>query len=380
MAFKIDSLADLVGRARSAFRAYIPGSDAWLWPNNLYAAAKVIGGMVYEVFAFADYIAKQKFAGTADSENLELHAQEFGMSRREAKPAGGIVTITCTGAVTVAPAAVFERADGVQYIAQASAARASAGSLDVAVIAATDGANVNANAGEPLAIVSGVADTVGGSTAAVGGNGIVGGTDVEPDGEQWTTDLGTLRGRVLFRKRNPPHGGSPADYVQWASDVDGVTRVFVERRYNGVGTVRVFVLMDDLYPANGIPSAGDIARVQAHIDTLAPADAIVTVAAPAALPVNVTITGLTPDTTATRDAVQAELASAFRRLSRVSGSDAKIDSLPYLAYPASFSRAWIWEAVGNASGVISDAVTVPSADTALAAGQMPTLGTVTFSP
>lgn len=379
MAFKIDSLADLVGRARSAFRAYIPGSDAWLWPNNLYASAKVIAGMVYEVFGFADYIAKQKFAGEADGENLDLHAQEFGLSRRPAAPAVGTVTITCAGALSVDVGAVFQRGDAVEYVASASASVLSAGTLDVPVIAATDGAITNANPGTSVAILSGVTDAAGGATAVVGSAGIVGGVDVEPDGELWTTDLGTLRGRILFRKRNPPHGGNAADYVQWATSVSGVTRVFVERLWSGAGTVRVFPLMDDLYPADGVPSSADIARVAYYVETQRPSGAIVTVTAPARVPVNITISGLTPDTPDTREAVLAELRDTFRRLSRVAGIDDPHPAMPYLATAYSFPRGWIWQAVGNAGGVISDAVTSPSADVSLTPGQFPTLGTVTFT-
>ena len=60
--FAIPSLDSLVTRARNGFRAYLPGSDAWLWPNNLYATAKLVGGMMSELFGFADDIAEQKFA------------------------------------------------------------------------------------------------------------------------------------------------------------------------------------------------------------------------------------------------------------------------------------------------------------------------------
>jgi len=61
------------------------------------------------------------------------------------------------------------------------------------------------------------------ATFAVDSNGLMGGLDGEP----YTTDLANFRGRILFRKRNPPFGGSPADYVQWCTNVIGVTRVFV---------------------------------------------------------------------------------------------------------------------------------------------------------
>lgn len=375
--FAIPSLPDLTDRARRAFRAYLPGSDAWLWPNNIGPSAKVIAGAVFEVFGFADYIAKQKFAGTADSENLDLHAAEIGVApRRPAAPARGIVQLTSIGDLAVSAGALFQRDDGVQYRALVDASRLGDGILDVDSIAVTDGKTTSALAATPLAIVSGV---TGDALAEVGPGGITGGSDVEEDGPAWTTDLGTLRGRILFRKRYPPHGGAAPDYVQWATDVSGVTRVYVERLWGGAGTVRVFVLMDDLYP-NGIPPFAEIERVDDFIETVRPAGAIVTIAAPAPKVVDVQIVGLSPDTTEIREAAVAELRGAFRRLSRVAGNDTPHGGMPFLATPTSFSRSWLWQAVSNASGEERHVINFPAGDVALAAGEIAVLGTVVFLP
>lgn len=372
--FAIPSLKDLVQRARTAFRINLPGSDAWIWPNNINPTAKVIAGMTHEVFGFADYIQRQKFAITADLENLILHGEELGLSLKPKAPARGFVDITVASASTLAAAAVFTRADGVQYVPLAGGALASAGVLTVEVVAVADGKATNAEPGTPLDITSGLTgDTA--ATAAVAAGGVVAGVDVE--------DEESFRARILFRKRNPPHGGSPADYVMWAGSVAGVSfdldrpAVFVERLWSGPGTVRVFPLMFDLYD-DGIPQSADVQRVSDYLAGVAPAGAKVTVQAPVAVPTNVTISGLTPDRTDVREAVLTELRGAFRRLSRVAGVDAEIGGLPYLAYPTSFSRSWIWQAVANASGEERHTILAPSTDIALFPGQMATLGTVTF--
>lgn len=374
MGFHISTLADLTKRARESFRANIPGSDAWLWPNNVYASAKVIAGAVYEVFGFADYIAKQKFALTADSEHLDLHGQEIGLARKPAQPASGSIVLATDGDCAVAVSALFSRLDGVQYRATAAVSRTGAGDLSVPVVAMADGAASNALAGTELQIVSGV---TGDATAEVGDDGVAGGADVEPDGAPFSSDLATFRGRILFRKRNPPHGGAPADYVTWCGEVSGVSRVFVERRWNGPGTVRVFPLMDSLFD-HGIPDAGALDRVQDYIESVAPASAIVTVAAPSPVAVDVIIQGLSPDTTSVREAIVAELRAAFRRQSRVAGGDQELPELPYLAHPASFSRSWIVQAIANATGEERHVVLAPSADTALSVGQIAVLGVVSF--
>src|SRR6266571_6264416 len=192
--FAIPTLQDLVERTRRAFRANLPGSDAWLWPNNVNPTAKVIGGAVHELFGFADFIQRQKFALTADGEHLDLHGAELGLARLPAAPAAGKLTLTVGDSTTVALGALFQRADGVQYSALAPLSLLTAGTLDVPVVAATNGAATNAIAGTPLAALSGVTGDV---TAEVGADGLVGGADVEDDE--------AYRARILFRKRNPPH-------------------------------------------------------------------------------------------------------------------------------------------------------------------------------
>jgi uncharacterized phage protein gp47/JayE len=368
MGFQIPTLGELVDRARRSFRAHLPGTDAWLFPNNVNPTAKVMAGMTHEVFGYADYIARQKFALTADGANLDRHGAEIGLARRPAVAARGEVTFAAPGALDVAAGAVLRRSDGALYAVNVGGALVGAGSLTLEAVASSAGKAGLAEPGTALAAVSGVS---GAATIEVAAGGLGGGADVEDDE--------AFRARILFRKRNPPHGGAAADYVLWASEIAGVTRVFVERVFAGPGTVRVFPLMEDVYPSGGIPQPADIALIAAHVEALKPAGAALTVAAPTAVPVAITITGLTPDTTPVRDAVRAELALAFRRLSRVAGADVGHPGMPYLAAPASFSRSWIWQAVANATGEERHTVSLPAADVALTAGQIATLGTVTFA-
>jgi uncharacterized phage protein gp47/JayE len=373
--FAIPSLKDLVERARQSFRVNLPGSDAWLWPNNINPTAKVFGGLIHEVFGFADYIQKQKFALTADSENLDLHGAEFGLARKPTAPAQGNVDIVVASASSILVGGVLRRADGIEYLATAGGAIGGPGTLTVQVTAATDGKITNALGGAPLEIVSGFTGDPD-ALAQVASGGIVAGFDVEDDE--------SFRARILFRKRNPPHGGSAADYVYWAGEVSGVSSngahpdVFVDRLWSGPGTVRIFPLMFDLY-ANGIPQPADVVRVSDHIETVRPAGAKVTVQAPAAVPINITIVGIEPNTPAVQEAVLTELRSAFRRNARVAGTDLDIGNMDYLAKPTTFSRSWIWQAVANASGERRHKITAPADDVPLASGQMATLGTVTFT-
>lgn len=99
-----------------------------------------------------------------------------------------------------------------------------------------------------------------------------------------------------------------------------------------------------------------------------PAGALIDVMAPSPSPVAITITGLSPDTTAVRDAVRAELADLFQR-ARVST----------LTDPFTMYKSKIIEAVSAATGEDHHTVTLPASDVSAAGGDLLTLGTVTFA-
>lgn len=363
-------------RARAAFRANLAGTDAWLWPNNVNPTAKVIAQMTNQAFGFADSIQKAKFAITAEGEDLDAHGAEINLGRNPPAPSNGPLTLTFAAAVAVANNAVFQRSDGVQFKATAASSLSTAGTLTVPVISTTTGLTTVTIPGTALTPTSGVTGPgAAAATAVVAAAGLGGGADIELDGTKLNPPPGTYRYRILFKKRNPPAGGAPADYVTWCTQA-GATRVFVEPRWLGAGTIRVFVLMDNTYP-NGIPQSGDIARIQAFVDTVAPGEADITIAAPIAVPIDVLIGTLNPNNGAVRNAISAELAATFLRRSSVAGTATPNPAMPFLATAQSFFSLWISGAIDNAAGVLSADI-VGLADQALTDGQIATLGTVTF--
>ena len=370
------SLDQWVQKSRAAFRAHLPGTDAWIWPNNVNPTAKVLGGAAFELDGRLDFIARQKFALTAQGKYLDNHGAEVGVTRKGAVAASGTVVATSVAGLAVAAGAQFARSDGTVLVA--AAAVAGTGTLTIPAVAATAAAAGNSEAGTPLTALSGISGP-GATTAtfAVGAEGITGGLDREQDGPFYTSDLGTYRGRILFRKRNPPHGGAPADYVLWAGTVPGVTRTFVERHWLGPGTVRVFPVFDGLFPG-GIADQAHIDLVAAYLVTVAPAAAQVTVVAPTAQPIPVAVSALQPNTAAVQAAVLAELADTVQRLGQVAGSDTPVASLPFLAVPYSFAAIWADQAVANATGDKRGIVLAPTVDPVIASGSIPTLGPVAF--
>lgn len=369
MAFYIPTATEWLAKAREHFRAYLPGTDAWLWPNNINPTAKVLGALAHGLSGFIDYVQKQAFAITADREHLELMAEDFGIGILAASAASGQITVNYSAAISIENGAIFAALNGVQYQTIEGFTGLAAGSTDINVVAVASGKGANLEEGAGIFFVSGV--TGGGTVSAfVAAGGIKGGNDDE--------DTASLRDRILFRKRFPPRGGSPSDYVIWGREVPGVTRVFVEKTWNGGGTIRCFPMFDNTY-ANGIAPADEIEIVRQHLQAEAPAGALVTVQAPIAFPINVQVTGLQPSNVTTQNAAREELRLAFLRLSRVSGSSLAHPAMPFLASPLIFSRSWLWQAVANAAGEQAHQITAPVSDLSIPPGYVPTLGTVTFT-
>lgn len=372
MTFAIPALDALYRRVMGDFRSYA-NLDASLPTNNVRPVAKVLAGVAQMILGHLDAVANARFVRTSDEEWLAEHAYQFGVPRLPAARASGAVAVVSTGDIVVPAGTLFTRGDGLQYASTAAGSLAAAGTLQIAVVAQSSGPVANLEAGASLAIGGGVSGSGAASaTASVAGAGVAYGADVE-DVEDW-------RARILFRLRNPPHGGAPSDYVGWAKATPGVTRVYVERLYRGPGTVRVFPIFDDLFwSSGGVATSPYVIAVAEQIAALAPATALVTVSAPAPYPISVVATGVAPFTAAVREAIVAELRDAILRLGRVSGDDTPHAAMDFLATPLVFSRSWIWQAVANAVGEERHALVSPAADVVIPAGSMPVLGSVTLS-
>ncbi|MFZ4807461.1 MAG: baseplate J/gp47 family protein [Hyphomicrobiaceae bacterium] len=360
MPFKMPTLQDLAQRTANAFRANLKGSDARLWPNNVAVSAKVIAGAVWEPFAFLEYISQQALAQSAEGRWLDRHAAEFGMARLTPTYAQGSALISGDNSIAVPAGIILQRADGVQYEVTAGGLTDGDGEVTLPVRCLTPGRTGNAVAGVSLVLTAPLSRINGNAEVSTAGVGL--GADLEGDE--------SLRARILHRKRMPPHGGAAHDYVAWAREINGVTRVAVDpvTSTNNRTTVGVWFLMDDLY-VNGIPQPADVEVLRAYIDRVRPAGALVDVAAPTPVAVNMTIAGLMPSSVAVRDAVLLELRDLFRRAVRISTS-----TDPYI-----LRRSKLIEAISIAAGEDYHTLTTPNSDVTFATGHLPVLGTVTFA-
>lgn len=351
MSFPRPTLSALRELARSEIAARLPGADPALRRSGVMALADAFAGLVHHQYGYLDRIARQVIPDTAEGEYLDRWCRMYGLQRKPATAAAGLVTFTGTDGAAIALGTRLTRGDGVTYATtQAGAIAGGSASLPVEAEAAGEGGNLAA--GASLTLMTAVPGLLGTVTVAAGG--LSGGGPEEADEP--------LRERLRARTANPPAGGAAHDYVAWALAVPGVTRAWVFPLARGAGTVNVSFVMDGR--VNIIPTAGDVAEVQAAIEAYRPVTADVLVYAPVAVPLNVTITGLSPDTVAVRQAVQAEIVALIRR-----------DGAP----GGTIRRSRLIEAISRAAGESWHTLTDPAADVAYAAGQIPVPGTVAFA-
>lgn len=350
MAFTRPTLTELVDRIQQDFLSRLALVAPILRRAMVYVFSRVVAGAAHMLHGHLEYLAKQILPDLSDREYLLRQAALFDIQLKTAVFASGNVTVTGTDGSVVDLGAILLRSDGTQY-ETVSTATIAGGVATVAVFAVLAGADPNCAAGVVLTFQSPIAGVNSSATVATGG--LAGGSDEE------TTD--SLRARFLERMRSPPNGGSEADYVAWALAVAGVTRAWCYPLELGAGTVVVRFVRDD-DAGSIIPDSGEVAAVQTYIAARRPVTAAVTVAAPTGVPLNYTI-ALTPSTTATRAAVEAELQDMLRRDAQPGGT---------------ILRSQIDVAVGIAEGVTNFVITAPAADVAHATGQMATHGTITW--
>ncbi|MBU1041581.1 MAG: baseplate J/gp47 family protein [Proteobacteria bacterium] len=316
--------------------------------------AAAMGGAVEGLYQHQQWIARQTFPDTADTDMLEQHASLRGLTRKRATTARGRATFTGTPGATIPLGTEAKTLAGLVFItSEASAIGAggigAGGTAIVPVQGGAAGAAYNLAAGTGLTLTSapsGVQGTASLATATIGG------TDAE-------TDAGLLA-RLLDLLRSPPAGGNKADWRRWAMDVDGVTAAYVFPLRRGIGTVDVCVTS-----GGGLPSEEILAAVRLHLDVERPTSVRnFAVFGPELLPVPVhalvRLSGLTLEQA--QPLIEAALNAYFATL--------EPGDLVYL------SR--IETAISGVSGVVDRQVTAPATNVAITATQWARLGVVTL--
>lgn len=349
-------------QVRDDINAHLPGADSRVPNSVLRITGDAIASQVSDLDAHLAYIARMMMPDTAEGDYADRWANIWlPNGRKSASFSAGQVTVTGDIGAAIPTgstlSASFVDSDGnpiTLVLAVTEGVTLAATSQDVKVESLVAGAFGNLDAGTGLTFDDGLAGID--AAALVASGGLVGGADIEPDAE--------LVPRYIDVVQQPPHGGRANDYVQWAKEVAGVTRAWGAQEM-GVGTYTVRFMLDTVRAdADGIPTAGDITLVADYLAKVRPTTvAELFVEAPTAQPLNITVTGLSPDTPEVREAIDTELAAML---------------LARSAPGQTIYGSWISEAISLAtgedhhSGGFSDV-------TATTAGHIVTPGTVTYA-
>lgn len=359
MAWNIRSLDEASAAVRGAFRRYMPGTDTALKNNFVTITGKVLAALSYEFELRMGWLSKQILLST--STNLawiKLHAAEVGIYQRPATAARG--TIIGTGAAsTTYPSGIRFLSGNMTYVSTSPATSGPDGSLMVPIVAEVNGSAGNRTNAGLLSLADPVLFPTLEITWTVDDNGLGGGADAE--------GADSLKERGLQRKRNPPGGGTLTDYERIVMGVSGVLKAWAFRVPNAPGGVVVHFLFEGR--EDNIPLPSDVEAVQAIIDDLRLIrvdDSVAT--APVPRPVDVTITGLSGDTSEIRAAIKAGITAMYLARCRPG------------IYGDTFtvSRSWYSEVISGVTGEDRHTLVLPDGDIVLTGGQFPVNGEFDF--
>jgi uncharacterized phage protein gp47/JayE len=341
MPFETPSLPVLIKRTQSDL-----ASDS-LRQSDAQVLARTLGGAAYGLYGYLDWIAEQILPDKADESTLErIAALRLNQPRKSAQAASGSVSFTASAGAVLDVDTLLQSSDGRTY--KVTAARTTSNGLNSTTIAALEAGSLgNAEAGMTLIPVQPILGIAGNSFNVLA-PGLIGGIARE--------SLESLRSRVISSYRIIPHGGSAQDYETWALECPGVTRAWCLGSYLGPGTVGLFIMRDN--DPEPVPTAAQLAEVQAYIEPLRPVTAELHVLAPVQVPVTYRLS-LTPDTTAVRATVEAQLRDLHNR-------EAGLGDTLLLTHIA--------EAISSATGENDHKLLSPIADVAAANNQLLTFG------
>jgi uncharacterized phage protein gp47/JayE len=346
------TLRSIVSRIAQDMNVRLPGLDAHLRRSKAQVIARALGGAAHTVYGYAASIAREILVSTASAAGLVKHGEIWGVPRKQARAATCLWHFIGTPGTEVPEGTAIVQQDGLQWLTLALGTVGGGSSVDILCEAQTAGAIGNVAELTKATLVSPIAGINSAVTAA---EDATDGADVE--------DAGAWRARILARIRNPPQGGAATDYEQWALQVEGVERVWVTPNGLGPGTVVVRFAVAGT-GEDAIPDGAKVTEVQDHIEPLAPVTAEVTVVAPVAYPVAFEI-AVSPDTAEVRAAVEAELEALFAEQADPEGGIIR--------------NSVLREAISRADGEEYHTLTTPVGDVQAPVGELPILGTITWS-
>jgi len=302
----MDSYETILSRMQNKFTSlagYSPDEA-----SDIGIRMKVLAGEVYSLHSALEWLKQQTFAQTAQGEQLDLRAQERGITRKAPVAAKGTLVFSRATPLwysAVVPAGTVCSTAGenpVRYVTLEDAVLPQ-GQLTVAVPAKAEKGGREGNA-QPGTISVMVTPPVS-MENVTNPQAFTGGEDSESDGE--------LRTRLLQSYSGRNNGANAAFYREFALQYDGVYSVGVIPRENGPGTVGVYLGGRGTTPADEV-----VAQVQKDLDKAREINVAVHVAAAKTISVDVQIAVLPASGYSSEESIAAAqnaIKAYFRELS-----------------------------------------------------------------
>lgn len=367
MPFSRPTRDELVVRAVQDMEAELQNGAALIRRTFERATAIVSAGQAHTLHGHIAWAARQLIIDSADEELLVRWADIYlgANGRKAATKAQFVVQFTGLADAVIPAGTRIVRPDGVVFETLAADAIPSTPPLeaDVTVEAVEAGAAGNTVPGTVLTLESPVADIDPETTVlGAGSDAIGGGADIE--------SIPALLARLLLHLQTPPKAGGRGDYIKWALEVSGVTRAWELPLQLGPSTVLVLAVQDT-FDEDGFYEGTEFATIDygallAYIEDRANVTAIVTAQAPVEVELDPDIE-ISPYTPAMEAAVSAQLNDLLLRQTgpQVDGS---------VVY-----RNQLIQAIGLTPGLTNFILNTPGGDVSLAATELLTLGTPTYS-
>lgn len=385
MPYSRPTLTQLKAQVAADIQASPNGSDPLLRFSGLKILGTALAGLAQEQYGYTDWVSLQANPFTATEEYLEAWAALKNVFREPATQAG----LAVPGQVT------FQGANGTPLPIVTPLVRGDGVGFTTTSVGVWTGSSVTANAvanADPTGLTGafgncavGTVMTLGTAIVGIQSAGAVavaftGGADVELDT--------SLRARMLQAYQNVPQGGATRDYIAWALQVNGVTRAWCNGNGFGVGTVVVYAMLDATESlSNGFPqgvngvaaletrgtpiATGDQLAIANWIYPLQPVTALVYVCAPTQQVVNFSISGIASVPAATKALIASAIAGIFvlygSPLSTVAGQNGVV------------ALSYIESAIAAITGTTGFVITSPTANIVGTTGQLPVLGTITYT-
>lgn len=247
------------------------------------------------VYFEMDMLRDSFFASTSWGDYLTEKCKDFGIDRKLAAKAKGVVTVKGNAAAWIPKKSLFQSVTGHKFYTTEESYIEDNGTATIPVEAENAGSEYNIEAD----MITLIPMSIGGVTSVTNPKPTYDGFDEESDE--------SLYQRYSDYIRTPATSGNIYHYNNWATSVVGVGGCRVTELVDGAGTVGVAIV-----DSNGDKASNDlIAKVKAYIETVRPAGAKVIVSTPDIITIDIVVTGV--EGTGTIDLFKEGLTKYFKK-------------------------------------------------------------------